>query len=59
MPRSSAPLAAGVARLALAVLATPAAGQSPAAIGRLLGHVVYWFGWHAFYPDSDVYGAAR
>ena len=22
---------------------------------RLAGHVVYWFGWYAFYPDADVY----
>jgi Protein of unknown function (DUF3179) len=22
---------------------------------RVGGHVVYWFGWYAFYPDGDVY----
>jgi hypothetical protein len=22
---------------------------------RLGGHVVYWFGWYAFYPDAEVY----
>lgn len=40
MPRSSPPLAAGVALLALAVLATPAASQSPTAIGRRLEDIL-------------------
>jgi hypothetical protein len=22
---------------------------------RIGGHVVYWFGWYAFYPDAEVY----
>jgi len=23
---------------------------------RLGGHIAYWFGWFAFYPDTEVYG---
>ncbi len=23
---------------------------------RLGGHLAYWFGWYAFYPDTEVYG---
>jgi len=26
---------------------------------RVGGHVVYWFGWYAFYPDAEVYAPAR
>ncbi len=26
---------------------------------RLPAHIVYWFGWHAFYPDAEVYGVPR
>ena len=33
--------------------------RSGETLPRVGGHVVYWFGWHAFYPDSDVYGTAR
>ena len=33
--------------------------RSGETLPRVGGHVVYWFGWHAFYPDADVYGAAR
>ncbi|MFZ5557979.1 MAG: DUF3179 domain-containing protein [Pseudomonadota bacterium] len=25
---------------------------------RLPGHLAYWFGWFAFYPNTEVYGAA-
>ena len=24
---------------------------------RINGHLAYWFGWYAFYPDTEVYGA--
>ncbi len=33
-------------------LVEPATGRT---LPRLGGHVVYWFGWHAFYPDAEVY----
>ena len=23
---------------------------------RLPSHMAYWFGWHSFYPDTDLYG---
>jgi hypothetical protein len=26
---------------------------------RVGGHVVYWFGWYAFYPDAEVYAPTR
>lgn len=24
-------------------------------LARVGGHIVYWFGWYAFYPDAEVY----
>jgi len=33
-------------------LIEPATGRT---LPRLGGHVVYWFGWYAFYPDAEVY----
>jgi Protein of unknown function (DUF3179) len=33
-------------------LVEPATGRT---LPRLGGHVVYWFGWYAFYPDAEVY----
>jgi hypothetical protein len=33
-------------------LVEPATGRT---LPRVGGHVVYWFGWHAFYPDAEVY----
>jgi hypothetical protein len=33
-------------------LLQPETGQT---LPRLGGHVVYWFGWYAFYPDAEVY----
>jgi hypothetical protein len=33
-------------------LVQPATGR---ALPRVGGHVVYWFGWFAFYPDAEVY----
>jgi hypothetical protein len=33
-------------------LSEPASGRM---LRRLGGHVVYWFGWYAFYPDAEVY----
>jgi hypothetical protein len=29
------------------------------ALKRLGGHLAYWFGWYAFFPDTLVYGASR
>jgi hypothetical protein len=29
------------------------------ALPRVGGHVVYWFGWYAFYPDAPVYAPSR
>ena len=28
-------------------------GQPP--LARVPGHVAYWFGWYAFYPDTEIY----
>lgn len=25
-------------------------------LGRLPGHISYWFGWYAFYPETELYG---
>ena len=25
-------------------------------LSRMPGHLAYWFGWHAFHPDTPVYG---
>jgi Protein of unknown function (DUF3179) len=33
-------------------LVEPATGRT---LPRLGGHVVYWFGWYAFYPEAEVY----
>jgi hypothetical protein len=33
-------------------LVEPVTGRT---LSRLGGHVVYWFGWYAFYPDAEVY----
>jgi hypothetical protein len=30
--------------------------RTGAILPRVGAHVVYWFGWHAFYPDAEVYG---
>ncbi|MBI3458333.1 MAG: DUF3179 domain-containing protein [Candidatus Rokubacteria bacterium] len=32
--------------------------RTGATLPRVGGHLVYWFGWYAFYPDSEVYGPA-
>jgi len=29
---------------------------SASRLPRLSGHLAYWFGWHAFHPDTPVYG---
>jgi hypothetical protein len=31
--------------------------RGPAAerLERLSGHLAFWFGWYAFYPDTDVW----
>lgn len=33
-------------------LVNRASGQR---LGRIGGHIAYWFGWFAFYPDTEVY----
>ena len=25
---------------------------------RLPSHTAYWFGWHSFYPDTEIYAPA-
>ena len=37
-------------------LVNPATGE---ALPRAGAHVVYWFGWYAFFPDGEVYGTPR
>ena len=37
-------------------LVNPRTGET---LPRVGGHVVYWFGWYAFYPDAEVYEAPR
>lgn len=37
-------------------LVEPTTGRT---LPRVGGHVVYWFGWYAFYPDAEVYAPAR
>jgi hypothetical protein len=37
-------------------LLEPVTGRT---LPRVGGHVVYWFGWFAFYPDAEVYTPAR
>jgi hypothetical protein len=37
-------------------LVDPATGRR---LPRVGAHVVYWFGWYAFYPESDVYVPGR
>lgn len=34
----------------------PATGET---LPRLGAHLVYWFGWHAFYPDAELYRPRR
>lgn len=31
-------------------------GPDGATLARLGGHLVYWFGWYAFFPQSEIYG---
>jgi len=33
--------------------------RSGRTLARVGAHVVYWFGWHAFYPDGEVYEPSR
>jgi hypothetical protein len=37
-------------------LVNPATGET---LPRLGAHLVYWFGWHAFYPDAELYHPRR
>ena len=32
-------------------------GPGAERLERINGHLAYWFGWYAFYPDTEVYGA--
>ena len=34
-------------------------GDSEASLGRIPGHVAYWFGWFAFYPNTEVHGVGE
>ena len=34
-------------------LALESDGEPP--LGRVPGHVAFWFGWYAFYPDTEIY----
>lgn len=36
--------------------AEAAGAAPPAPLPRLPGHRAYWFGWYAFFPDSELYG---
>ena len=31
-------------------------GPNGERLGRINGHLAYWFGWYSFYPDTEVYG---
>ena len=33
----------------------PPSGLDLATAPRVPGHVAYWFGWFAFYPNTEVY----
>ena len=37
-------------------LVNPATGDT---LPRVGAHLVYWFGWHAFYPDAELYRPGR
>ena len=37
-------------------LVEPATGRT---LPRVGGHVAFWFGWHAFFPDAEVYVPPR
>jgi hypothetical protein len=37
-------------------LVNPVTGET---LPRLGAHLVYWFGWHAFYPDAELYHPSR
>jgi hypothetical protein len=37
-------------------LVDPVTGET---LPRLGAHLVYWFGWHAFYPDAELYHPRR
>ena len=32
-------------------------GPAEERLDRINGHLAYWFGWYAFFPDTEVYGA--
>lgn len=32
-------------------------GPDGASLPRIPGHLAYWFGWYAFFPDTEVYSA--
>ena len=31
-------------------------GPDGSQMNRLPGHMVFWFGWYSFYPETEVYG---
>jgi hypothetical protein len=35
---------------------SPIPGKGTAELGRVPGHAAFWFGWYAFFPDSELYG---
>ena len=37
-------------------LVNPVTGRR---LGRVAGHLAYWFGWFAFHPETSVYGAPK
>lgn len=34
-------------------------GEGAAPLPRVPGHLAYWFGWHAFFPQSELYTASK
>lgn len=39
-------------------LTPPEAVEALVSLPRLPGHLAFWFGWYAFYPDTEVYGGS-
>lgn len=37
---------------------SPPSGDGTAELGRVPGHTAFWFGWYAFFPDSELYGSS-
>jgi hypothetical protein len=47
--------AGGRWRLEEARLVAVSGAQSGRELGRVVGHVAYWFGWYGFYPQTEVW----